>query len=104
MAPPLVDIAESCIDASVTDSQDADAKDTVRILALCMQAIAKRDTSEWAGKVDLGVWTKKGLAKWAWSHEFLAGLVALAQSRSVSPFYLYFIGSQLADKPLIGQS
>ncbi|KAF8181826.1 armadillo-type protein [Pholiota molesta] len=80
MAPPLVDIAKTYIDASVTDSEDTDAKDSVRIVALCMQAIAKRNTSEWAGKVDLGVWTKKGLAKWAWSHEFLAGLVALAQT------------------------
>ncbi|KAF9479084.1 hypothetical protein BDN70DRAFT_879151 [Pholiota conissans] len=82
MALPLVDIARSYLedDANVTNSQDADAKDAVRILSLCMQAISKRDTSEWAGKVDLTIWTKKGLAKWAWSQEFLAGLVAVAQA------------------------
>jgi hypothetical protein len=90
MAPPLVDIAKTYIDASVTDSEDTDAKHSVRILALCMQAIAKRNTTEWAGKVDLGVWTKKGLARWAWSHEFLAGLVALAQTRSVFAIYFFF--------------
>ncbi|PPQ91255.1 hypothetical protein CVT25_006372 [Psilocybe cyanescens] len=77
---PLIDIINLHIDAVAYAADDIAAANSVRILGLCMNALAKRNTSEWAPNVDLGTWVKKGLEKWAWSHEVLAGLVAVAQA------------------------
>ncbi|KAF8957355.1 armadillo-type protein [Flammula alnicola] len=80
MAAPLIDIIKSHLDTTSPSPQDTEAKYAARILGLCLQAIARRDVAEWAGKVDLNSWTRKGLENWAWSHEFLAGLVSVAQA------------------------
>lgn len=77
MTAPLIDIVNSHIDLTTKDLQSA------RILGLCTHAISKRDSSEWAARVDLGSWTRKTLDNWAWSAEVLTGLVAIAQARFV---------------------
>lgn len=78
MAPYLIEIVKSYLESPV---QEEDRKAAARILSLSMHGISKRETKEWAGKADLGIWTRKGLENWAWSHEFISGLVAVAQAR-----------------------
>ncbi|KAH9485782.1 U3 small nucleolar RNA-associated protein 20 [Psilocybe cubensis] len=80
---PLIDIINLHIDSTSCRAEDVTAANSVRLLGLCLNALSKRDTSEWAAKIDLEMWTRKGLEKWAWSHEVLAGLVVVAQA---SPF------------------
>lgn len=64
-------------------------KDTVQssawALGICMQTLAKRDVTEWCQKVDLASWTRNSLSNWGWSHDVLAGLHSLSQTRSVDP-------------------
>ncbi|KAF8901183.1 armadillo-type protein, partial [Gymnopilus junonius] len=74
ITPSLISIVDSYIDTnqpSVTISH---------ILGLCMQALAKRDPTEWTTKVNTEKWARRGLEKWSWSHKVLAGLVAVAQA------------------------
>lgn len=77
VAPYLVEIVKSYLE-NPTDNEDT--KEVARIMALCMNAIAKRDAKEWIELVDLQTWTRAGLANWASSHEFVSGLVAVAQA------------------------
>lgn len=76
MAEPLVGTVESYMTTSDTPSKDA-----ARIIGLCMQAISKRPTAEWADKVNVSQWTRTGLQHWSWSHDFISGIAAVAQAR-----------------------
>ncbi|KDR69878.1 hypothetical protein GALMADRAFT_255731 [Galerina marginata CBS 339.88] len=77
---PLVEIINSYIDDAISGPDDVGATYSARIVGRCMQALAKRDTFEWGGEVDPATWTRKGLERWAWSHEVLSGLVAVSQA------------------------
>lgn len=78
MAEPLVGIVESYM---TTANISVEAKDAARIIGLCMQAISKRPTAEWANRVNVSQWARIGLQHWSWSHEFISGVVAVAQTR-----------------------
>ena len=78
MAPCMIKVVQSYLESPI---QEADRKEAARILSLSMHIISKRDTKEWVGQADLNTWTRKGLKNWAWSHEFVSGLVAIAQAR-----------------------
>ena len=73
---PLIDT----ISSTMTSPED---EFTVRILGHCMEAVAKRETSEWSSKINIPLWTKRCTGKWSGSYEVLEGLVALAQARWV---------------------
>ncbi|KAF9524996.1 armadillo-type protein [Crepidotus variabilis] len=70
---PVIDF----ISSTIANSEGARAS---RMLGLCMQAVAKRDLSEWSDKINLGLWTRRCVEKWHSAPEVLEGLVALANA------------------------
>jgi hypothetical protein len=53
----------------------------VWILATYMQALQKRDPTEWATKVDIYKWICSGTKNWGVAPEVVAGLAPLARMR-----------------------
>ncbi|PPR05452.1 hypothetical protein CVT24_008221 [Panaeolus cyanescens] len=77
IAQLVVDIIASSIDGTDSTWSKLEAS---KVLGLCLQNLAKRNASEWMGKVNFIAWTKKAAEKWGWSHEVLGGLVALSHA------------------------
>lgn len=80
IAQLVVDIIAATIDGNDSQWSKLEAS---KVLGLCLNNLAKRNTSEWMGKVNFIAWTKKAAEKWGWSHEVLGGLVALSHARYV---------------------
>ena len=73
---PIIDVTGSI----VCDYDDGRAG---QIAGRCMRTISQREVVEWADKINLGLWMKKCVEKWAWLPEVLEGLFALAQAKFV---------------------
>ena len=71
---PIIDISSSM----VCDYDDGRA---AHIAGRCMRTISQREAVEWADKINLGLWMKKCVEKWAWVPDVLEGLFALAQAK-----------------------
>jgi U3 small nucleolar RNA-associated protein 20 len=69
--------------AATEEGQPSNAS-SAWLLGMCMQALAKRNPSEWITTVDLIAWMRTSIKKWAWSHEVLGALVRLSQARYIS--------------------
>jgi U3 small nucleolar RNA-associated protein 20 len=85
VSPILVDIVERMM-VKTSDGEEA-VQSSAWALGICMQTLAKRDVSEWGEKVDLVSWTRSCISNWAWSHDVLAGLHSLSQTRFVIPLF-----------------
>ena len=62
---------------------DYDHGRAAHIAGHCMRTIFQRGAVEWADKINLGLWMKKCVEKWAWLPEVLEGLFTLAQAKLV---------------------
>jgi U3 small nucleolar RNA-associated protein 20 len=71
-------------DVQVT-SQDSVLTRPAWILGTCMNALQKRNHSEWATKVNICNWIRSGLKNWGTTPEVVAGLAPLARMRYVAP-------------------
>lgn len=88
------DVQMDSMDA--TDSSTSHGDNTGTILArpawvigTCMQVLQRRAHSEWATKVDICDWIRKGSKNWGTSPEVLAGLAPLVRLRSVFPLFFH---------------
>ncbi|KAF8991462.1 armadillo-type protein [Cyathus striatus] len=83
-SPEISGVLVNLIDRTLDDLVVLDEQDSLAnpgwILGVCMQFLSRRDHSEWSKLVDLAEWTRKATAKWATSHDVLAGLVALGKA------------------------
>jgi U3 small nucleolar RNA-associated protein 20 len=88
VSPLLVDIANRMMTAAGKTKEEyrESVSNSAWVLGTCMQALAKRDASEWSELLDLTSWTRTCVEGWAWSADVLGGLCALSQARYVLSF------------------
>lgn len=53
------------------------------IIGSCLACLARRNSTEWRGQVDIPAWTATIVEKWGWSGYALEGLVSLSNARHV---------------------
>lgn len=88
LSPAISSILIDIINRTLTTQGDAEeeykatASNSAWVLGVCMQALSKREASEWSD-VDLASWTRTCVNNWPWSHEVLGGIYALSQAKYV---------------------
>ncbi|KAG5642515.1 hypothetical protein DXG03_002616 [Asterophora parasitica] len=82
ISPAILDIIDRTLaapgDAFVEYSETP--ANSAWVLGACMEALTKRELSEWSDRVDLSLWIRTCIRHWAWSQEVLAGLVSISQT------------------------
>jgi len=73
------------------------------VLGSSLQALAKREPSEWSNAVDLTSWVRMAAQNWGWSHDVLGGLVVVIQAR-YARFVAHFFSVDLASSSVTTRS
>ena len=83
LSPLLVRLANEALNTSdPADNFEQSGINASWVLGSCLHGLSQRTTSEWLSDVDLPLWTKTVVQKWALSGYCLEGLVSLLSKRS----------------------